>query len=89
MCLCTVVYVVLRCLAQLAAHEEGKRALLADSSACAALEALANTAGAAFSDEARDFASAALVALAEKELQLSTEGQQHIMLSCTSSTSSV
>ena len=78
---CIAMPASLRCLAQLAAHEQGKKALLADPSVCEALGELANT-GVAFSEAARDFAAAALMALSDKELHLSREGQMHIMLSC-------
>ncbi len=74
-------FAMLRCLAQLAMHEQGKTALLADPSVCAALEALANS-DAAFSEAARNFASAALMALNDKGLDQSTDGQKHVMLSC-------
>ena len=70
-----------RCLAQLATYAQGKKALLADPSVCEALGELANT-GVAFGEAARDFAAAALMALSDKELHLSREGQMHIMLSC-------
>ena len=65
------------CLAQLAVHEQGREALLAHSTVVPALQALADT---GWSEEARNFANAALVALENKKIH-STGGQKHVMLS--------
>ena len=66
------------CLAQLAVFEPAREALLQDPSVLQALEAVAE---AGLSEEARDFASAALLALSDKKLVKVLEGQKHIMLS--------
>ena len=66
------------CLAQLAACECGRRALLQDPNVVPAIEDMVEH---AFSSEARGFAEAALLALSDKKLQVFAEGQKHIMLS--------
>ena len=65
------------CINQLALYPPGREALLADPSVSAALQTVAATGCA----EAKDFASKALMLLSDKELQLNTEGQKHVMLS--------
>ena len=65
------------CLAQLAVHDHGREALLAEPSVVPALQAVAET---GWSEEARNMAQAALLALEGKELH-AVEGQKHVMLS--------
>ena len=66
------------CLAQLAVFEPAREALLQDPSMLPALEAVAE---AGLSEQSRDFAQAALLALSDKKLEMAVEGQKHIMLS--------
>lgn len=66
-------------LAQLSVHEESRLALLQDSSVMPALESVAE---AGLTAEARELATAALVALRDKKLRMVVEGQKHVMLSC-------
>ena len=68
-------------LAQLAAYEPARKALQRDASVVPALEAVAET---GLSEEAREIAIAALMALSDKELEAKVEGQKHVMLSCAS-----
>lgn len=68
-------------LAQLAMHEESRQALLLDGSVVPALEMAVKV---GLNEETRELAAAALSALNGKELQMSTEGQKHVMLSCES-----
>ena len=65
-------------LLQLAVHEESREALLRDQSVAPALDAVAQT---GMSQQAREQAAAALVALSDKTVVMSTEGQKHVMLS--------
>jgi hypothetical protein len=67
------------CLAQLAVFPEGREALLRQGSAVT--EALQAVAEAGLTQESREHASAALMAMSDRELQLTTEGQKHIMIS--------
>ena len=67
------------CLAQLAVHKQGREALLADPSVVPALRAVKES---GWSEEAKDFAAVALLALENKELHAAAEGQKHVMLSC-------
>lgn len=69
-------------MAQVAAFPDGRVALRQDMSVIEALQALAG--GAALSEEARQHAQSALLALSDHELQVNSEGQQHVMLSCKS-----
>ena len=66
-------------LAQLAVHDASREALLRDGSVVPALQAVAET---GLSEGAREFAAAALTALSDKKLEVLTEGQKHVMLSC-------
>jgi hypothetical protein len=66
------------CLAQLAVYEPGRQALLQDPSVLPVLQAVAE---AGLSEEAREFAQAALLALSDRKLEMVVEGQKHIMLS--------
>ena len=72
------------CLAQLAGFTPARETLRADPSIIPALEAVAEG---GLSEEARQFAEAALLALSDTEL-ISKEGQKHVMLSCASKPSS-
>jgi hypothetical protein len=67
--------------AQLAAFAPGREALLEDPDVKPALEEVRDK---GLSEEAREFASAALLALSDKQLERVTEGQKHVMLSCES-----
>ena len=66
-------------LAQLAVHDSSRETLLRDGSVVPALEAVAAS---GLTEEARELAAAALLALSEKKLVMVVEGQKHIMLSC-------
>ena len=66
-------------LAQLAVHEESRQALLRNGSVAPALEMVVKM---GLSDTTREIAAAALSALNGKELEMSTDGQKHVMLSC-------
>ena len=66
------------CLAQLALFPPGRDALLQNP---AVSEALVSVSEQGMSEQARDHASAALMALSGDELQMRTEGQKHLMLS--------
>lgn len=71
------------CLAQLAAHEAGREALLADPSVGEALEAVAHG---GLNEASREMAASALVALSDRQPELASEdgsdgGQKHVMLS--------
>lgn len=66
------------CLAQLAVHDQGREALLADPSVFCALEELADR---GMCKQSREHAAAALMALSEKELVVDTNHQRHVMLS--------
>ena len=66
--------------------EPGRKALLQDGSVLPALQELAQT---GLTQQARDFAEAALVALENKELQVDAKGQKHVMLSCECSSHAV
>ena len=66
-------------LAQLAVFAPAREALQRDASVVPALEAVA---AAGLSADIREVAAAALMALSDKELQVQTEGQKHVMLSC-------
>ena len=72
-------------LAQLAVFEPSRDALLRDGSVVPALEKVAK---AGLSEAARELAAAALSALGDMELERLTEGQKHVMLSCTSDAAS-
>ena len=64
--------------AQLATFPEARVALLEDATVVPALEEVRDK---GLSEEAREFAGAALLALSDKQLQ-EAEGQKHVMLSC-------
>ena len=66
------------CLYQLAVFEPGREALQQDVSVSSALEAVAQI---GLTEQSREFAAAALMALSEDKLQMRTEGQKHVMLS--------
>jgi hypothetical protein len=66
------------CLAQLALFPPGRDALLQNPAVSEALVAVAQQ---GMSEQARDYAKAALMALSGDELQMRTEGQKHLMLS--------
>ncbi len=66
-------------LAQLAVFKPSRDALLRDVSVVPALETVTK---AGLSEAARELAAAALSALGDKELEMLTEGQKHVMLSC-------
>lgn len=66
-------------LAQLAVYEPAREALLHDGSVVPALEAVAKV---GLTEAARETAAAALSALSDKKLDMQTEGQKHVMLSC-------
>ena len=71
------------CFAQLAAHDQGREALLAEPAVCAALEAVAHS---GLSDACREMASSTLVALSDRQPEPVSEdgsdnGQKHVMLS--------
>ena len=66
------------CLAQLALFPPGRDALLQNPAVSEALVAVAQQ---GMSEQARDYAQAALMALSGDELQIRTEGQKHVMLS--------
>ena len=71
------------CLAQLAAHGQGREALLADPAAREALEAVAHS---GLNETAREMASSALVALSDRQPEPISDdgsdgGQKHVMLS--------
>jgi hypothetical protein len=68
-----------QCFAQLATHEPSRHLLKEDPTVTAALQAVSEG---GLSMEAQEHASAALLALSDKELQVITEGQKHVMLSC-------
>ena len=68
----------IECLAQLAVYEPAREALLQDPAVLPALQAVAE---AGLSDEARELAAAALLALSDKKLEMVLEGQRHVMLS--------
>ena len=69
-------------LAQLAVHDDSREALLRDGSVIPALEAVSKS---GLCEKARELAAAALVALSDKKLEMLTDGQKHVMLSCESS----
>ena len=69
------------CLAQMAVYPKGKEALRREPSVSNALQMVAE---AGLTDEGRRHAQSALLALSDKELQVQTEGQKHVMLSCAS-----
>ena len=66
------------CLAQLALFPPGRDALLQNPAVSEALVAVAEQ---GMSEQARDYAKAALMALSGDELKMRTEGQKHLMLS--------
>ena len=66
------------CFAQLAVYAPGCEALRRDPAVTKSLEAVAE---AGLTPQSREFAQTALMSLSDKELQLSAEGQQHVMLS--------
>ena len=66
------------CLAQLALFPPGRDALLQNPAVSEALVAVAEQ---GMSEQARDYAQAALMALSGDELKMRTEGQKHLMLS--------
>ena len=66
------------CLAQLAMYGPAREVLQQDQSVVAALEAVAEN---GMSAESRQHASAALLALSDKELSVAIDGQKHVMLS--------
>jgi hypothetical protein len=66
-------------IAQLAVFEPARKALLEDGSVVPALEAV-STGG--LSEATRELAAAALAALSDRKLQMVTDGQKHVMLSC-------
>jgi len=68
------------CLAQLALFPSGREQLLQNPAVSEALEAVSER---GMSEEACDFATAALKSLRGDELQMRTEGDKHVMLSCT------
>jgi hypothetical protein len=67
------------CLAQLAVFEPARKALLEDRLVLSALKAVVAD---GMSEEASELAAAALTALSDKKLQMVTDGQKHVMLSC-------
>ncbi len=68
------------CLAQLAVFPEGKKALLQEPSVSEALKVVADV---GLSQDARQHAQSALIALSDTELQAVSEGfPKHVMLSC-------
>jgi hypothetical protein len=68
-------------LAQLAVFSDGREALRRDASVVDALQVLADS---GLTEEARHHAKSALVALSDKPLHISADGQKHVMLSCKS-----
>ncbi len=70
---------VFRCLAQVAAFPDGRAALWHNQSVFDALHAVAGEA--ALSEEARQHAQCALLALSDQQLEIIFEGQKHVMLS--------
>ena len=66
------------CLAQLVLFPPGRDALLQNPAVSEALVAVAQQ---GMSEQARDHAKAALMALSGDELRMRTEGQKHLMLS--------
>ena len=67
------------CFAQLALFAPGRDALRENSAACEALQVVAES---GLSAKAREFAEAALLAISDRQLQVRSEGQKHVMLSC-------
>lgn len=74
---CQTVHV--ECFAQIAVWPDGASALRRDPSVWNALRQVAEV---GLSDAARQHAESALLALSDTRLQVATEGQKHIMLSC-------
>jgi hypothetical protein len=66
-------------LAQLAVFEPSREALLRDGTVVPALKMVVKD---GLSEAARETAAAALSALSDKKLDMKTEGQKHVMLSC-------
>eukprot|EP01046_Picozoa_sp_COSAG06_P024338 COSAG06_NODE_1980_length_7926_cov_10.286061_2_plen_561_part_00 len=66
-------------IAQLAVHDGSREALLHNGSVVPALQTVTKS---GLSEQARELASAALLALSEKKLEMATGGQKHVMLSC-------
>ena len=66
------------CFAQLAVFPPGREALLRDPAVGEALQVVVDK---GLCEQSRDFASAALMNLSDKELQLIAEGQLHVMFS--------
>ena len=69
------------CLAQLAVHDQGREALLADPSVLSSLQAVTD---AGLCEESQMLAEAALMALSDKKLDMLVElesEQRHVMLS--------
>ena len=60
-------------------HDDSREALLRDRSVTPALEAVMES---GLTEATRELAAAALSALRGKELEMVTEGQKHVMLSC-------
>ena len=77
---------IAECFAQLAVYAPGKEALL---KAEGVTDTLQHVADKGLSSLAKDFASNALMALSDKQLNHDTEGQLHVMLSCEPSLSSL
>eukprot|EP01043_Picozoa_sp_COSAG02_P070267 COSAG02_NODE_12374_length_1556_cov_1.731640_2_plen_268_part_01 len=68
-----------QCFAQLAVYLPARERLRQDQTVAAALEAVAEN---GLSTEAQEHAAAALLAMSDKQLQVISEGQRHVMLSC-------
>jgi len=68
-------------LAQLAVFKPAQEPLQRDGSVVPALEMVAK---AGLSEAARELAAAALSALSDRRLVMTTQGQKHVMLSCES-----
>jgi len=66
-------------LAQLAAHEQSRKALLKDPTVVPALQVVVET---GLSGKARELAAAALLALSGQQMEMLVVGQKHVMLSC-------
>ena len=67
------------CFAQLVLFPPGRDVLRGDPSVDAALQAVAKE---GLSAESREFAKATLMTMSDEELQMRSEGQKHVMLSC-------
>ena len=70
------------CLAQMAVFPQGRKELLLQDPALRVCEALQAVVERGLSDEAKEHAKSALLALSDTELVMVDEGQKHVMLSC-------